>query len=1031
MNAMLTNPRAFALLVVLIIVSGLAALSALPRAEDPRIANRQVLVMTSFPGASAERVEALVTEPLETRLREIPEIQHINSRSSAGFSSMTIELVDQVGLGETQAIWSRVRDKLEQSRPLLPRGAAHPVLEDRRAYPFTLIVALTWASESTEPNLLVLGRYARELKSRLRSLTGTDYIAIHGAPEEEIVVDVNLGQAALLGLSPHTIGTTVSQADAKVSAGEIHNARLRAAVEVEGALDTLQRIRQIPLRQNADGSAVRVGDVADVHRQAKTPARDLAIIDGQPAVVVGLRMLPDQRSDLWSAKAKVALASLQQQLPANVVIKTIFDQEHYTATRLQELTSNIVMGFVLIAVVLLFTLGWRSALVVAAALPLTMLFAFACMNFTGLPIHQMSVTGLIVALGIMVDNAIVMVDTVHRFKRGGLTGLQATKKAVEHLWLPLLGSTLTTILAFMPIILMPGAAGEFVGGIGLTVIFSLVGSYIISHFILAGLAGRFLIRESGGSWWSEGVSMPRAAAAMRRSIAWSLRHPKKVLVLVAILPLLGFILGSMLPEQFFPPADRDMINLELYLPASASMEQTIALTEKVSADVEGVEGIKSFHWFIGRSAPSFYYNLKQGKDNSQYYAQAMLTAEHFTDANRIVPLLQRRFDERFPEAQFIVRRLEQGPPFDAPVELRLIGHDLGQLKRLGDELRLRAMGIEDVVHVRTNLAEAVPKIWLSINENLARSGRLSFTEIAQQLHEGVDGAITGSILEGTQSLPVRVQARGQKQIDIGGIHSWFLVPGDTHTAAQPIPFSSLGDVQIRPAQGSIPRRDGERINTVQIFIRDGVLPATVLARVKQSLAQQPQSLPPGYRLEIAGEDAKRDEALGKLLGSMGMILVLLVVAVVMSFNSFRLSAVIFVVAFQAAGLGMLALSMSAAPFGFMSIIGLMGLIGLAINAAIVILAELKADPQAVAGDAEAVVSGVMNCSRHIVSTTITTVMGFMPLIVSGGTFWPPFAFVIAGGTVLTTLISFYFVPVVFVLITRRRRFEVAGVAPAV
>jgi multidrug efflux pump subunit AcrB len=910
----------------------------------------------------------------------------------------------------------------------LPKGSANPVLEERRSYPFTFIVALTWAHEQSKPDLLLLGRYAQELKSRLRRLPGTDYIAIHGGPEEEVVVDVDAAKAAALGLSPHQIGVLVNKADAKVTAGEIHNDRMRVAVEVSGELDTLQRIRQIPLRQTTDGSTVQLGDLATVSRQAKTPARDLAIIDGKPAVVVGIRMLPDQRSDLWSVKIKEALLSIQQELPANIKIKTIFNQEIYTSTRLSELTGNIVLGFVLISAVLLLTLGWRSAVVVAAALPLTVLFAFSCMKFSGLPIHQMSITGLIVALGIMVDNAIVMVDTVGRFKRNGLSGLEATQKAVKHLWLPLLGSTLTTMLAFMPLVIMPGGPGEFVGGIGLTVIFSLLGSYLVSHLVVAGLAGRFLNREEADGWLHQGIQLQRCAPYFRQSILWALKNPKKIIMLVAALPLSGFFLGSTLPEQFFPPADRDMINLEVYLPVSASIEQTVALTENISDEVRGRENIKSLHWFIGRSAPSYYYNLMQGKDNSQYYAQAMLTVSHFSDVDNLMPDLQRKLDELFPEAQIILRRLEQGPPFNAPVELRLVGADLNVLKSLGEQLRLQVMPLEDVVHVRTNLSESVPKVWLSVNENKARAGRLGLTDIAGQLHEGVDGSITGSVLENTQSLPVRVQARGQKQVDLGGIHSWLLVPGETVTAAQPIPYASLGDIHIRPAIGSIPRRDGERINTIQIYIRDGVLPAVVLSRVNQALEAQPVTLPIGYRIEFAGEDAKRDSAVGQLLGSMGLIFVLLVLAVVMSFNSFRLSATIFIVAIQAAGLGMLALGVSGAPFGFTSIIGLMGLIGLAINAAIVILAELKSDAAAVAGDTKAIQVCVTNCSRHIISTTITTVMGFIPLILSGGAFWPPFAFVIAGGTVLTTLVSFYFVPVAFSLMTQYRPFELSEAA---
>ncbi len=490
-----------------------------------------------------------------------------------------------------------------------------------------------------------------------------------------------------------------------------------------------------------------------------------------------------------------------------------------------------------------------------------------------------------------------------------------------------------------------------------------------------------------------------------------------------LIPLLGFSLGSRLPEQFFPVSDRDMINFEVYLPSSASLAQTRALTERISASLADVEGIKSLHWFVGGNAPAFYYNLMQRRDSAQYYAQAMLTTDNFEIANVLVPALQRRLDEEFPEAQIIVRRLEQGPPFNAPVELRLVGQDIEKLKAIGDELRRRSLAVEDVVHVRSTLSEAVPKIWLQLDEYATRMAGLSLVDTAGQLRHGVDGVVMGSVLEGTQSLPVRVQSDGFRQGDVDAMDTWLLVSGQQHTEAAGVPLSALGRVDIRPSQGVIPRRDGERVNMIEIYIRDGVLPAIVLKRVEAMLTAEPLHLPEGFRLEIGGEDEKRDRAVGKLLGSMGLIVVLLVVSVVMAFNSFRMSAIIFIVAIQAAGLGMLGLSAAQSPFGFTSIIGLMGLVGLAINAAIVILTELKSDPLAATGDQQAIIHGVASCGRHIVSTTVTTVIGFMPLLLGGGGFWPPFAVVMAGGTLLTTVLSFYFVPAILSLMASKNAFE--------
>ena len=1021
MALFLSNPRVLTLFVAVIIVSGLAALTTLPRTEDPRIGNRHATVLVSFPGASAERVEALVTEVLENKLREIPEVEHIDSSSAAALSSLSIQLADRVQADQTSDLWAEVRDKLEEAKNLLPASAGAPFLDDQRGDAYTMIVALNW-NGAGEADLLVLGRYAREVESRLRGVSGTDFLKLHGEPVEEIHIDIDSGQAALLGLDVASIGQAVEASDAKVSAGELHNHYQRIAVEVSGALDTLDRIRQIPLLMSAEGTAVRVGDIAQVSHGAHEPIKKLAIVDGKPSVVVAIRMLPNQRGDLWAHNIHWELEAIKQQLPANIALNVLFDQEHYTANRLSELLKNVVIGFVLISLILWLTLGWRSALIVAISLPLTVLFALACMRFIGLPIHQMSVTGLIVALGIMVDNAIVMADTVARSKREGLTGMQATSLAVHHLWKPLLGSTLTTILAFMPLVLMVGPAGEFVGGIALTVILSLIGSYLISHVVVAGLAGRFLLRNPGQGWMHQGIILPGLTAHFRRAITWTIVHPWRVIVLVVFLPVMGFLLGAQLPQNFFPVSDRDMINVEVYLPPSASLYRTRRLTQEITQELADVKGIESLHWFIGGNAPSFYYNLMMRKDGAQYYAQAMLTADHFSSANRLVPLLQKRLDERFLDAQIIVRRLEQGPASVAPVMLRLVGANLDTLKSLGNQLRQTIVAVQDVVHVRETLSDAVPKLWVDVDEHTALSVGLSLTDTAQQLRSGIDGLVMASILEDTQSLPVRIAMADYKTSEVQSLSSWLLVPG-TQSNSAGLPLSVLGESTLRPVRGVISRRDGERVNVLEVYIRADVLPAVVLSRIQQKLLEQALDLPMGYRLEVAGDDENRDKAVGKLMASVGLIAMLLVVAVVMSFNSFRLSFIIFIVGGLSAGLGLFGLVLLGAPFGFTSIIGLMALVGLAINAAIVILAQLKTDKCAVQGDVDAIVNGVLYCSRHIVSTTITTVMGFMPLILGGGGFWPPFAVVIAGGTLLTTLLSFYLVPALFLVLARRRAFD--------
>lgn len=1019
------NGRLMSLVIVLLIVAGLGALTNLPRTEDPRITNRIASVITQLPGASAERVEVLISEKIEQKLRKLPEINLLTSNSRPGISIVKVQLQDEIT--DTKPIWSRVRDLLNDLNPSFPEGTLTPVLEDDRGYAYTQIIALNWQG-SDAPNIAMLGRYANELQNQLKLVHGTDIVNIYGRGNEEVLVDIDPILASQLNLSTQQISAAIGNADAKVSAGQLTNQFNQMQIELTGALNNTERISNISVKTDQQGNLLRLGDIADIRKTVNYPPTEIAMVDNQQAVVVATRMLPNLRIDQWSSAVQEKLNAFSNTLPSNISLKIIFDQSSYTQTRLSDLVSNIAVGFAIIAVVLLITLGWQAAVIVALSLPLTVLFTLSVMNFYGLPIHQMSVTGLVVALGIMVDNAIVMADTIKTNREHGQRRLDAVANAVNHLWLPLLGSTLTTVLAFMPIVLMPGPAGEFVGGIALSVIFSLVGSYIISHTIVAGLAGRFISRtnQAQNHWYQRGITIASLNQGFVKTLTWSLTHRKTVIALVFCLPLFGFIAAKQLSEQFFPASDRDMFQIELFLPAQSSIVNTERASEELTQYLTQLNGIKSVHWFIGKNAPSFYYNLVPSKDGAQYYGQAMVTATSFQEANRLIPEIQQSLDDMMPEAQILVRKLEQGPPFNAPVELRVYGPNLDRLKTIGDDIRGFMASTKDITHSRATLQPGTPKVWININEAEANLAGLSLKDVATQLNTTLSGLHNGSIIESTESIPVRVRIGDEKRNELAALANINII---TPNDKQPIPLTAIADLDIKASRGAIPHRNGVRVNVIEGYIRAGVLPSVVLNRVKEKMSKANYQLPAGYQLELGGESAERNKAVGKLLASVGLILTLLLTVVVLSFNSFRLSAIIFLSAFQSIGLGLLSIYIFDYPFGFTVIIGLLGLMGLAINAAIVIIAELKMDEKAVQGDSKAIIRCVQSCARHISSTTITTVGGFLPLILAGGGFWPPFAVAVAGGTVLTTVLSFIFVPAAFSLFSNRHAFELTKQAP--
>ncbi|PTP78261.1 efflux RND transporter permease subunit [Vibrio splendidus] len=1022
----ISNTRLLILMTALLMVSGISAFMTLPRAEDPVIINRYANITTSFPGASAERVETLVTEVIENKLRELSEVKLVSSTSRPGVSIVTLELNDTIT--EPEPVWSQARDKLSDIESILPAGSHSPDLDSDHTYAFTTIASLTW-SGAGEPDRLTLGRYAKELAKRLRTLSGTEFVDEYGMPQEEIQISLRTADAAALGRSSANIAESLEGADAKNSAGELVSAYSRFGLEIKSELDSIERIKQVPIATDSKGHIIRMEDIASVKRGEKTPQDQIAIIDGEPGVIVAARMHPDLRVDNWTSRANALIGKFEQELPSNVKVTVLFNQQGYTETRLDDLGKSLMIGFGLVLIVLFVTLGVRAAILVAISLPLTSLLTLSIMKMTGVPINQMSVTGLIVALGIMVDNAVVMVDTIQAYRLKGQQRAEATMNALKHLWVPLLGSTLTTVLAFAPIILMPGASGEFVGGIAITVSFSLIGSYIISHTLIAGLATKLLPKQLSDvdkkgqhHWYMTGLRIPALTRWFSSSVRFGVTHPIITIALVLLVPFTGYWSMSQLTEQFFPPSDRDMFEIQVYMPPQASIYATKNTSEKIDDIIHRYPEVERIDWLVGANFPSFYYNLQARQNNAPYFSQAMVKTENFDQANTLIPQLQKVLDEEVPEAQILVRKLNQGPPFTAPVELRVYGENLDTLKAIGEDVRLILAGVPHVTHTRETLQPGTPKVWLKVDEDTAKLNGISLNQFAGMLQTTLTGRESGSVIEGSESVPIRVRVADEARENLAHLSN-IRLPISSDVYSTGINVSTLAELELTTSRGAITRRNGQRVNTIEGYIEAGVLPQTVLNEFQKRLENY--QMPSGYTIGFGGESAERDNSVNSLISNVAVVVVLMVLVVVMSFNSFRMSSIIFMVAGLAGGLGLLSVWTFGYPFGFTVIIAMLGIAGLAINAAIVILTELKLDKEASSGNVDAVVEAVMSCTRHISSTTITTVGGFMPLIIAGGGFWPPFAVAIVGGTVLTTLISFYFVPVVYHLMTRNQRKTIA------
>ncbi len=1021
------NPRLTVLALGLILVAGLAALQSLPRQEDPTLARRFGTVTTHFPGASALRVETLVTDKIEAELQELHEIREIDSDSRTGISFIRLELDEQYEEEDVDEIWSKVRDRVEQARGEFPDGVRPPVFEDQTSTAITLLVGFTWERDGP-PQLALMTRLADELENRLRSLDGTKETKLYGEAEEEIRVTVSPDVLASVGLTAAAVSNAVRAADAKVPAGQLRHDTNDLVIEVAGELDSLARIRSIPLLETS-GRVLRVGDVATVERTVREPVGDEAWLSGTRGVAVSATMESNRRVDLWADAAHGVVEEYRPEVPAGIGYEVLFDQSFYTEERLGSLVGNLLLGAGLVVAILFFMMGARNALVVASALPLTVCMVLAELNWLGVPLHQTSVTGIIIALGLLIDNAIVVVDEYDLRLRRGVTRGQALAATVGHLRVPLFASTLTTILAFLPIVLMPGGAGEFVGPISIGVGLAVASSFLIAMTLIPALAAfttsaNAVARAKEGErapFWKDGFTSARLTAAWGRFLDVVLARPWLGFAIAVVMPIAGFLAARTLPEQFFPPNDRNQFQLQLTLPSQASIAETRRQALRAREIVHAHDAVLESHWFVGDSPPRVFYTMLGSSEGVSSAAAAFVTTKSPDATEGLLPELQRELIAAFPEARIVALPFEQGPPFDAPIEIRIIGPDLAELRRLGDDVRSVLAQTDDVTYTVAKVSAGEPKLLVRADEVQARLAGLRLDEIAGQLNASLEGAVGGSILERTEEIPVRVRVRGDHRASLGDIAGDALVaagrPGDPRGIAG-VPLAAVGEVALVPELSGITRRNGERSNTVQAFLQPYTLIAESLADFRQRLDASDFVLPDGYRIELGGESEQRSEALANLMAFALPLFVIMLGTIILSFNSFRLAGVIFAVAFLSIGLAMLGVWAFGYPMGFLAIVGTMGLVGLAINDSIVVLSGLRGDPRAAHGEIGPTRDVVIESSRHILATTFTTIGGFLPLILFGGRFWPPLATAIAGGVLGASVLALVFVPCAYVSIRR-------------
>lgn len=1028
------NPRLTILVILVILLGGLGAMITLPRQEDPTLVERFGSVVVFLPGADAERMEALVAQPLEAALMELPEVKQIDTVSRAGVVQLVLDIKEDLSESEVDDAWSLIRQKADQARLSFPAGASAPEVTRMYVGAATMTVSLTWTGEG-EPPLAIMRRLALDLQDRFQRLDGTELTQNFGLPVEEVRVVMDAQALSAAGLTFAQAASATLAADAKNPAGRLRTSGGTIGVEVEGEFTNIARIAEVPILQRADGTSLRLGDIAYVEKGLEQPATRAAYENGRRAVMVAAYISPMQHVDIWSANARAIVADFSASMPPGLTAEIVFDQGVYTNDRLTGLAQNLMMSALIVFVVLFFLMGWRSAIVVGLAMPLTVGLVLIVFNIFGHPLHQMSVTGLVISLGLLIDNAIVVADEFDQWRAKGYSKLEAIQRCLKQLFAPLFAATITTVLAFAPIAMLPGAAGEFIGMVGISVIYSISASFFVSMTIVPAISG-WLDRRRGWErgeaprkrrWWRDGILLDFLSDGYRATIEAVLRFPPLGIFITLVPAVLGIYLVSTLPQQFFPPTERDQFQVTVNLPFGADLQDAEEVTRRATDIILATEGVRSVTWVLGEPSPRVYYNAINNTRGVEGFASGWVQLDSSRRTHEIVDDIQRRARAEFPSAQFLALPFEQGPPADAPIELILKGEDLVTLNRLGNELRSILSETPGVTYTVASVQLGAPTLKLKADEAAAALAGSRLAEIASNLNAELEGVRAGSILEGTEELPVRLIGSDSRRQSLSDLRSKTIgaSPGVTGT-----PISALGEMELTPKTATISRRDGMRTNQVLAYLDPYTLPAPTLAQFQERLAASDFVLPTGYDMLIGGEAENSGEAVGNL-AAVGIPLVLVIAgAITLVFNSFRMMLLIMTAGILSVFYAFLGVWIFNLPFGFNAIVGSLGLFGIAINSSIVVLSLLKADERAMGDDVIAQREVVVDATRHIVATTLTTMGGFVPILMSGDTFWLPLAAGIAGGVGGSALIGLYFTPAVFRIMTMKPVRRMLGYSPA-
>ncbi|POD91169.1 MFS transporter [Pectobacterium odoriferum] len=1004
LSALAVRERAITLfLIILITVAGILSFFELGRAEDPPFTVKQMTIISAWPGATAQEMQDQVAEPLEKRMQELKWYDRSETYTRPGLSFTMLSLLDSTPPSQVQEEFYQARKKLGDEAKNLPTGVIGPMVNDEFS---DVTFALFALKAKGEPQRLLV-RDAESLRQRLLHVPGVKKVNIIGEQSERIFVSFSHDRLATLGISPQDIFSALNNQNVLTPAGSIETDGPQVFLRLDGAFDTLEKIRDTPIV--AQGRTLKLSDVATVSRGYEDPATFLVRNQGEPALLLGVVMREGWNGLTLGKALDAETAKINEGMPLGMTLSKVTDQSVNISSSVDEFMIKFFVALLVVMAVCFVSMGWRVGVVVAAAVPLTLAIVFVVMEASGKNFDRITLGSLILALGLLVDDAIIAIEMMVVKMEEGYGRIKASAYAWSHTAAPMLAGTLVTAVGFMPNGFAQSTAGEYTSNMFWIVGIALIASWVVAVVFTPYLGVKMLPEIKTVEGGHAAIYNTRHYNQFRRLLTRVIAQKWMVASTVIVLFVVAILGMGMVKKQFFPTSDRPEVLVEVQMPYGTSIEQTSVTTAKIEDWLKQQDEAKIVTSYIGQGSPRFYLAMAPELPDPSFAKIVVLT-----DSQEAREALKFRLREAAasglaPEARVRVTQLVFGPYSPFPVAYRVMGPDPATLREIADKVKAVMQASPMMRTVNTDWGPRVPTLHFTLDQDRLQSVGLTSSTVAQQLQFLLSGVPITSVREDIRSVQVVGRAAGEIRRDPAKIEGFTLVG----SAGQRIPLSQIGEVEVRMEDPVLRRRDRTPTITVRGDIAETLQPPDVSATIVKSLQPIIDTLPAGYRIEQAGsieESAKATKAMAPLFPIMIAITLLIIILQVRSMSAM-------VMVFLTAPLGLIGvvptLLLFNQPFGINALVGLIALSGILMRNTLILIGQIHHNEKEGLDPFHAVVEATVQRARPVLLTAMAAILAFIPLTHS--VFWGTLAYTLIGGTLGGTIMTLVFLPAMYAI----------------